>query len=104
VCDGLTEAHGMGIIHRDLKPPNIIVGKRRDGTPIAKILDFGIARPSDGQKVGPLTQLGMVVGTPAYLAPEQALADPLDARSDVYALGCVTFELLTGRPPFVEET
>lgn len=105
ICEGLNEAHGVGIIHRDLKPPNIILGKRRDGTEVAKILDFGIARAADQQKLGgPLTQMGMVVGTPAYLAPEQALADALDARTDIYALGCVLFEILTGRPPFVADS
>ncbi len=105
VCDGLTEAHGVGIVHRDLKPSNIILGKRRDGTELAKILDFGIARVGDTQKTGgSLTQLGIVVGTPAYLAPEQAAADSLDSRTDIYSLGCVAFELLTGQPPFKSDS
>lgn len=105
VLDGLAEAHNLGVVHRDLKPPNIILGKRREGGERAKILDFGIARLSD-KSVSPekakLTQVGVVVGTPAYLAPEQALADELDHRTDIYAMGCVAYELLTGRPPFVE--
>ncbi len=103
VLEGLSEAHGLGVVHRDLKPANIILGQRRSGGVRAKILDFGIARLSDGlsgQGVK-LTQMGVVVGTPAYLAPEQALADELDHRTDIYALGCVAYELLTGRPPFV---
>lgn len=105
VLDGLGEAHNLGVVHRDLKPPNIILGKRREGGERAKILDFGIARLSDkaqSPEKAKLTQVGVVVGTPAYLAPEQALADELDHRTDIYAMGCVAYELLTGRPPFVE--
>ncbi len=104
VLDGLNEAHGLGVVHRDLKPPNIMLGRRRDGGVRAKILDFGIARLSDALAEvdsSKLTQIGMVMGTPAYLAPEQALADELDHRTDIYAMGCVAYEMLTGRPPFV---
>ena len=105
VLEGLGEAHALGVVHRDLKPANIILGKKREGGERAKILDFGIARLSDkgtgGGKTNRLTQLGVVVGTPAYLSPEQALADAVDNRTDIYAMGCVAFELLTGRPPFV---
>ncbi|GMU59009.1 MAG: hypothetical protein AMXMBFR34_07720 [Myxococcaceae bacterium] len=101
VAEGLSEAHALGIVHRDLKPPNIMLGRRRDGRKLAKILDFGIARvAASGQKLERLTATGMVVGTPAYLAPEQALGKDIDARTDVYALGCVAYEMLTGRPPF----
>ncbi|MBL8911610.1 MAG: serine/threonine protein kinase, partial [Archangium sp.] len=104
VLDGLAEAHNLGVVHRDLKPPNIMLGARREGGDRAKILDFGIARLSDVSKSpdrARLTQVGVVVGTPAYLAPEQALADELDHRTDIYAMGCVTYEVLTGQPPFV---
>ncbi|MER2563393.1 MAG: protein kinase [Myxococcaceae bacterium] len=103
VCEGLSEAHALGIIHRDLKPPNIMLGKRRDGRAIAKILDFGIARlAAAGQEK--LTATGAVIGTPSYLAPEQAQGGDIDARTDMYSLGCVAFELLTGRPPFQAES
>jgi serine/threonine-protein kinase len=101
VCAGLEEAHAMGIVHRDLKPANIVLGKRRDGAELAKILDFGIARGGNPAHDGQLTQTGLVIGTPMYLAPEQALAGALDQRTDIYALGCVAYELLTGKPPFV---
>lgn len=100
VAEGLSEAHALGIVHRDLKPPNIMLGRRRDGRVMAKILDFGIARIASGQKLERLTATGMVVGTPAYLAPEQAMGNEIDARTDIYALGCVAYEMLTGRPPF----
>lgn len=103
VCEGLSEAHALGIVHRDLKPPNIMLGKRRDGRPVAKILDFGIARlAAAGQEK--LTATGAVIGTPSYLAPEQAHGGDIDARTDMYSLGCVAYELLTGRPPFQAES
>jgi serine/threonine protein kinase len=91
VCEGLGAAHMKGIIHRDVKPANIMVepgGK-------VKVMDFGIAKSgTDGH-----TQVGAVLGTVKYLAPEQAYGRPLDERADIYALGCVMYEMLTGRPP-----
>jgi serine/threonine protein kinase/tetratricopeptide (TPR) repeat protein len=100
VCEGLAEAHALGVIHRDLKPGNLVLGRRRDGTPVVKILDFGIARGPSSDGGQRLTRLGSSIGTPAYMAPEQARAEAVDHRTDVYALGCVAYELLTGQPPF----
>ncbi|MDP9180708.1 MAG: protein kinase [Chloroflexota bacterium] len=91
---GLAHAHSRGIIHRDLKPGNIWLTD--DGTP--KIGDFGLAVSLDRSR---LTMEGMMVGTVAYMAPEQALGRSPDARSDLYSLGCVTYEMVTGRPPFL---
>ncbi|MCA9559889.1 MAG: protein kinase, partial [Myxococcales bacterium] len=99
VAQGLGAAHAAGIVHRDLKPENVILTETRPGRYHARLLDFGIAKRLDDD--GPrLTQAGMVFGTPEYMAPEQARGETVDARSDVYALGCVFYELLTGKPPF----
>jgi serine/threonine-protein kinase PknK len=105
VCEAVAAAHRAGVIHRDLKPDNVFL-ERRDGAAAAlsaKVLDFGIAKLSEGSLFGgeALTVGGAVIGTPAYLSPEQCRGDVADARSDVYALGCVLYEMLTGRPPFV---
>jgi serine/threonine protein kinase len=104
VCASLADAHGAGIIHRDLKPDNIFlteVGGDRDWV---KVLDFGVAKLADSESAGTLTQTGMIFGTPKYMSPEQAEGRPLDYRADIYALGVILYELLTGRPPFVADT
>lgn len=93
VCDGLEHAHANGLVHRDLKPGNLI--ERDDGT--VKIADFGIARAVEGTE---LTEAGTVVGTAAYLAPEQAEAGTVTPATDLFALGAVLYELLTGRQPW----
>ena len=102
-ADALQVAHDAGIVHRDLKPDNIMVTKNRDGTDLVKVVDFGIAKASssDAQKV---TKTGMVVGTPEYMSPEQLAGDKLDGRSDLYSLGLVAFNCLTGMLPFAAET
>lgn len=99
VCEALEVAHGAGLVHRDVKPGNIMITD--DGG--VKVVDFGIARASSsaGEQ---LTQAAAVLGTAAYLSPEQATASPLDGRSDLYAVGCVLVEMLTGAPPFQAET
>jgi len=97
VCAGLEHAHAAGLVHRDIKPANLLL--RGDGT--VKIADFGIARAAETTR---LTQMGSVLGTAAYLSPEQALGEEVTAAADIYALGCVLYEGLTGRTPYVFET
>jgi eukaryotic-like serine/threonine-protein kinase len=107
ICGALDEAHKQGIIHRDLKPDNIILTNRAGETDFVKVLDFGIAartESADAQKEQKLTQQGMVLGTPPYMSPEQFTGKPLDARSDVYSLGVMAYEMLTGKLPFDAET
>src|SRR5262249_25951071 len=94
---GLQHAHEKGLVHRDIKPANLLLS--RDG--VVKLLDLGLARLGEGAGQGQLTQLGQVMGTPDYLAPEQALdARKVDIRADLYALGGTLFFLLAGRPPY----
>jgi CheY-like chemotaxis protein len=103
VLAALEAAHGANVVHRDLKPDNIFLISL-PGTPnVVKILDFGVAKLVDGPRNDKLTQTGMVMGTPAYMAPEQARGVTVDARCDLYAVGCLMYEALTGRPPFVAE-
>ena len=103
VCAGVGVAHRQGLLHRDLKPDNIIVssdtgaGNRES----AKVVDFGLAKVRDAANVSALTQTGALLGTLYYMSPEQCRAEELDARTDVYSLGAIVYEMLSGHPPFV---
>jgi len=100
VLKGLTAIHGAGIVHRDLKPANVLITR---GSPsVVKIVDFGIAQPT-GDGAAKMTRTGSVVGTPAYMSPEQLVGGDVDARSDIYALGLMLYELSTGKLPFGDD-
>ena len=97
VCEGLAEAHRLGVVHRDLKPQNIMIDEEGD----AKIMDFGIARSLEAPG---MTQTGVMIGTPDYISPEQAEGEEADHRSDIYALGVILYEMVTGNVPFKGDT
>jgi serine/threonine-protein kinase len=120
IASALARAHALGIVHRDLKPENVMLVRRDEDPDFVKVLDFGIAKVPVGELGGEgrsgndaprnaapgqaLTQLGMVYGTPEYMAPEQALGQPVDARADLYALGAMMFEMITGARPYDHES
>jgi serine/threonine-protein kinase len=101
VLNALGYAHSKNVVHRDLKPSNILVTKNPDGTIQPKVLDFGIAAHEDSMN---LTLTGELIGTPLYMSPEQLSEQAITPASDIYSLGCVMFECLTGTPPFVGRT
>ncbi|NMO17096.1 serine/threonine protein kinase [Pyxidicoccus fallax] len=100
VCAALGAAHQVGVVHRDVKPDNLFIIHRAGQPDFVKVLDFGVAKllTSEGNTTG--TMDGTIIGTPAYMAPEQAAGLPVDARADIYAVGNMLYELLSGRPPF----
>ncbi|MBX3228296.1 MAG: protein kinase [Labilithrix sp.] len=100
----LSEAHHLGIIHRDLKPENVILEQTRTGQDFVKVVDFGLAKIRIDAVQPNITSPGIVCGTPEYMSPEQGRGDPLDARSDLYAVGVIFYQLLTGRLPFEAES
>jgi serine/threonine-protein kinase len=102
VCAGLEAAHALGVVHRDLKPENVYLARTSSGREVTKLLDFGIAKIADPAS-GSATQSGIVVGTPEYLSPEQAMGAAIDARADVYAVGLIAWRALAGRHPFKAE-
>ncbi|MBN2802184.1 MAG: protein kinase [Deltaproteobacteria bacterium] len=107
ICGSLRNAHENGIIHRDMKPENVMLCERGDDKDFVKVLDFGIAKildddPSDQRKA--LTKTGMVFGTPQYMSPEQVRGEKIDARSDIYSVGIILYQMLTGNLPFTADT
>jgi len=100
VCTSLAEAHQKGIVHRDVKPENVMLMRSRDGTDVAKVLDFGLAKLREGAELNDVTSQGAIVGTPYFMAPEQIRGEPVDPRTDIYALGALMYRALTGHYPF----
>lgn len=101
-CDAIAEAHSLGIVHRDLKPSNLFLAERPNGKPCVKVLDFGISKDLENRSTGAskLTATGSVVGTPSYMSPEQMQAQATDARSDIWSIGVILYEFVTGQLPF----
>ncbi len=104
VCSALQAAHERGIIHRDLKPENVFLTDRAGQKDFVKLIDFGLAKLRESGDARPITFHGALLGTPAYMSPEQALGEPIDLRADIYSLGLVLFEAATGVLPFASKT
>ena len=102
ICDALHDAHAQGYVHRDLRPRNVFLALRRGEREFVKLLDFGLAKLIHPEhETTRQTQLGMTYGDPRYMSPEQARGEPIDRRSDLYSVGVLAFEALTGAPPFL---
>ncbi|MBL8613332.1 MAG: serine/threonine protein kinase, partial [Myxococcales bacterium] len=104
VCRSLREAHQIGVIHRDLKPANIFLVEHGDEKDYVKVLDFGLVKNLNEKPDDQLTQTGLFMGSPKYMAPEQIQGNPVDARTDIYSLGIILYEMLTGKVPFDRTT
>ncbi len=107
LCDGLEHAHRKGVVHRDLKPSNVVLMPQEDGSQLLKIVDFGIAKlmpGEDGKTRQALTQTGEVFGSPLFMSPEQCMGRAPDLRSDIYSVGCLMYEALSGVPPLMGDT
>jgi serine/threonine protein kinase len=108
VLQALAYAHELGVVHRDLKPDNVVLVTGARGQPLVKLLDYGLAKflspDDDPVQDSALTMTGMIMGTPLYMAPEQAAGKSVDARADVYTAGCLLFEMLSGNPPYSAES
>jgi len=100
LCWGLDAAHAAGVVHRDLKPANVLLAPDAEHGESPKLIDFGLAKLAAAAGDSQLTRTGQIIGTPAYMSPEQIKGEKIDGRADVYSLGCVLFEMLTGRTPF----
>ncbi len=100
-AEALRHSHAQGVVHRDIKPSNLLLTRGDEGEDYVRVVDFGIAKMQDQDATGKLTRTGQVFGSPLYMSPEQCEGLPADARSDLYSLGCVAYELITGRPPHV---
>jgi len=100
ICSSLAEAHQKGIVHRDIKPENVMILAAAGGADVAKVLDFGLAKLRETEALNDITGQGIILGTPYYMAPEQIRGEPVDPRTDVYAVGALMYRLLTGHHPF----
>ena len=104
IAEALEAAHRAGVVHRDLKPGNVFLRREATTRPLVKLLDFGVAKVLEGQPDDHMTQTGMIVGTPSFMSPEQCRSQPVDHRTDLYALGCIVFRLVAGHVPFRGES
>ena len=104
VSRALREAHALGVVHRDMKPGNVFLVKQDDDDDFAKVLDFGLVKETSANDSQDHTQVGQIMGSPRYMAPEQVQGKAVDARTDIYSLGAMLYAMLAGKPPFDKAT